>query len=334
MRIFTAWLIGVLFIFPAFGSGEKTVVLTEVNKPTNIETDDQHLYVTERSQVFIYSLKDFKLKKKFGKAGEGPREFQGAVELVLQPDYLFINSTGKISYYSKNGAFQKEIKVKGGVATAGFRPFKDRFAGFSIVVDQGVVYRALSLFDAQTDKIKELARVRFPMQRTGDLPILETAFDYRVYDNKLFTAVKKDFEIDVSDYDGKLLFKIRLDNYEPRPFTPEDERGVRAFFRFQLSTGYERVKNRFAFPRNYPAVWFLLPVDDRLYAAAWKQKDGNTEVYIFDMQGNLLKSVWLPILLQGPLEPFPITISGGKLYQLVENEEKEEWELRVSTIGH
>jgi uncharacterized protein YlbG (UPF0298 family) len=71
--------------------------------------------VTQEATVFIYSLKDFKLVKKFGKAGEGPREFRILPQLPLnidaRTDQIIVNSFGKVSYFTKQGEFIKEVKT-------------------------------------------------------------------------------------------------------------------------------------------------------------------------------------------------------------------------------
>jgi hypothetical protein len=43
-----------------------------------------------------------------------------------------------------------------------------------------------------------------------------------------------------------------------------------------------------------------------------------------------LNHVFLPLKEQTPLIYFPYCIKDGKLYQLAENEESEEWELYVT----
>ena len=102
-------LVGLLSLLCSFSFAEIIATLDEVMKPTAIEIDDQNLYVVEGTSVYIYSLKDFKLVKKFGKKGEGPKEFKMMItRIITQKDDLLINSFGKISFYSKNGKFIKE----------------------------------------------------------------------------------------------------------------------------------------------------------------------------------------------------------------------------------
>lgn len=59
-------------IFPG-----KVAVLPEVKRPAfDIIVDNNELFLVECATIYIYSLTDFKLKKKFGRRGEGPGEFK------------------------------------------------------------------------------------------------------------------------------------------------------------------------------------------------------------------------------------------------------------------
>jgi hypothetical protein len=47
-----------------------------------------------------------------------------------------------------------------------------------------------------------------------------------------------------------------------------------------------------------------------------------------DMQGKLVKKIFLPVSFMNVLDIYPYTVAGRKLYQLIENED-EEWELHI-----
>jgi hypothetical protein len=100
-----------LLLFTVSGYGKDIIPLPELQKPSYILIDENHLYVKERFSISIYSLKDFKLIKKFGKEGEGPQEFTRAINLDICDDYLAVISCGKISYFNRNGKFIRENRV-------------------------------------------------------------------------------------------------------------------------------------------------------------------------------------------------------------------------------
>ena len=65
--------------------GENVVKLTEINKPGNIVVDGGQILITEFPVVYVYSQKDFSFITKFGKSGEGPREFNQYIRIQKDP---------------------------------------------------------------------------------------------------------------------------------------------------------------------------------------------------------------------------------------------------------
>jgi hypothetical protein len=73
--------------------------------------------------------------------------------------------------------------------------------------------------------------------------------------------------------------------------------------------------------------------DGKIYVHTFIEKDGKTGFLIFDTKGKFLEKQFLNVYLKKMLEPYPFTIKNGKLYQLVENIDEEEWELFMTDIG-
>ena len=69
-------LIILLFFVVLLLRGENTAEITEISKPDFMVAHNGKLVVMEKPHIYIYSLKDFKLIKKFGRQGEGPGEFK------------------------------------------------------------------------------------------------------------------------------------------------------------------------------------------------------------------------------------------------------------------
>jgi hypothetical protein len=284
----------------------------------------------ENKTFFIYSLKDFKLKKKFGKPGEGPQEFKGTMHLIPQADHLLINSAGKISYFTKDGDFIKEMKSPTGFFSVRFYPLGNGFVGRGSARENGILFVTINFFDSHLKKGKELYRMKAALQPAGKIELLKQAFIYQSYDNKVYVAGKKGFIIDVLDHTGKLLVSINQ-KYERRKFTADDEKKARDALRLLYKQQYEELKHRLAFPDYFPEIGDFSVTDNKIYVSTWKVENGSNEWFIFDLQGKLLKRLFIPIVFMMPLEPYPYTIKNGKLYQLIENE-NEQWELHASEI--
>ncbi|MCK4766300.1 MAG: hypothetical protein KAW12_29160 [Candidatus Aminicenantes bacterium] len=321
----------VFLVFTAFSYAEKVAVLEEIMKPGSIAVDEKQVYINEDTTIFIYSLKDYTLKKKFGKAGEGPEEFLRAViGIIPWKDHLLINSFGKISYFTKDGIYQKELKTGVGVFNGVFRPLQEGFVGFKITREDGVGYLNVVIYDARLKAGKSIYKMKSPVQQTGKMKMLNTSLTYKTYDNKIFITGKEGFTIDVLDHTGKSLFSIEQE-YKRRKFTAEDEKNLREVIKLEARGQYEAVKNRLSFPDYYPEFLDIYLDDNKLYAATWKREGDKLEFYIFDIKGKLLKRQFIPFTFQDAMRPFPFAVKSGKLYQVVENED-EDWELHISKI--
>lgn len=310
--------------------GEKLATLTGIMKPGSIYIDDRQIYIMENKTFLIYSFQDFKLKKKFGKEGEGPQEFKGTMHLIPLADHLLINSVGKISYFTRDGDFIKEKKSPTGFSSARFYPLGNGYVGRGSEEKNGIQYVTINFFDSYLKKGKELYRMKAIFQSAGKIEMLKQPFIYQTYDNKVYVAGKQGFIIDVLDHTGKPLFSINQ-KYEKRKFTGDDEKKARDALRLLYKQQYERLKNRLAFPDYFPEIGDFQVTDKKIYVSTWKVENDSNEWFIFDLQGKLLKRLFVPIVFMMPLEPYPYTVKNGKLYQLIETED-EQWELHASEI--
>ncbi len=76
---FTIIVIILLFFVGSFGEllmAKKVVTLSGILAPSDIKIDEERIYITQHEEIYIYSLKDYRLIKKFGRKGEGPGEFK------------------------------------------------------------------------------------------------------------------------------------------------------------------------------------------------------------------------------------------------------------------
>jgi len=322
-------LIFILLVLPILVGtvfAETLATLTGIMKPESISIDDRQIYVMENKKFFIYSLQDFKLKKKFGKEGEGPQEFKGMAHLIPLADYLLINSAGKISYFTTNGDFIKEMKSPTGFTSSRFYPLDNGFVGRGSIQEQGILYGTINFFDEHLEKGKELYRMKSTLQPDGKIEMLKQPFLYKTYKNKVYVAGKPGFIIDILDHTGKLLLSIDQ-KYEKVKFTGDDEKKVRNALRLLYKQQYEELKHRLAFPGYYPEIGDFQVTDNKIYVFTWKVGNGSNEWFVYDLQGKLLKRLFVPLVFMMPLEPFPYTVNNGKLYQLIESEDAK-WELK------
>jgi hypothetical protein len=319
-------------------------VLPELIKPDSLHIDDDRMFITEGIHIYIYSLKELKLLKKFGKEGEGPREFKKmplpylpSLFIHLKPDQIFVNSMGKVSFFTREGTYIKEMRNPGL-----FRmmiPFGEKYIGFGIIQEDKIQYFTYNLHDSDFNKEKEVYRVKSPIQEGRKIdPLIITRIKdifFRYVHKRRFFLPTVDGIIHVFDENGKEVTVIKPD-YRRQEITPDLERRFDTFFstdvRFKVNYNNDKSANRIEFPDYLPLLRDYRVADGKVYVISNKWKDGKFESFIFDMMGNLLKKLWLPLVEKDMIEFFPFTITEGKIHQLVENENEEQWELHVTEI--
>jgi hypothetical protein len=307
----------------------KTVSLPDLKKPVRIKVDRDGIYINDSMTISIYSLKDFHLVKRFGKKGEGPREFKQYINLNVQPHSLVITSVAKVSYFTKKGEFIKELRVPKGWT---YKPLGKHFVGNDFVQDENTLYKAVYLYDSKFDRIKELSRKEFPFQRAkGRFRVYGTPVDYWTGNNKVFICGKEDFIIDVFDGEGNQLASLKED-YEKIKLSENHKNGIYDFFKKHpyYKTRYEWFKKQLVFPDQLPAIRSFFISQQKLFVRTYRKKKDKTEFFIFDMNGKFIKKRFLPVIERNVPTSFPFWIYDGKLYQLYDNPETGSWELQVT----
>jgi len=326
----------ILLILAILVLGAKVVPLPGLLKPYQVKVDESKIYIVEGATISIYSLKDFSFLKKFGKEGEGPQEFiippPGGVEIVVQPDFLLVSSMGKLSYLTKEGEFKKEIKVTA-FMQSGFFPIGKSFVGIGMKQGDNIIYNTINIFDTDLKKGKEVSRFKSPLQpgkvdfvTASRRPLLST------FENKIFYGGEEG-EIYVFDVSGKKLSTIRHE-YEKVKLSDKHKKRYIDFFKTDLrfKQGWERFRDRVQFPEYLPVIRDLTVSDGKIYVLTYKEKEKKREFYLSGIDGKQLKKIMLPLPEMNPLELYPYTIRNNTLYQIIENDDSEEWELHITKI--
>lgn len=321
-----------------FSIAAAAVPLPDLGNPDSITVDKDKMFVTDRAAVSIYSLKDFKLIKTFGKSGEGPQEFKVllparlGLRIALLPNHILVNSIGKVSFFSREGEYIKEINVKSMVQE--FKPLGKKFVGYGQEKVDKIFYLTINIYDADFGLEKEIYRKDWYAQVEKNFNPLYMAGGvkrralYHTYDNKLFVEGDNG-EIVVFDEPGKKLYTIAHE-YDKVEITEEHKKIILKRFEKQANL-FQMVKQRGKFPAHFPPRYFNV-ADGKVYVLTYKQNEGKSQFYIFDLKGKFLKKVMVPFAEIDFISPYPYTICNEKLYQLVDDEDTEEWQLRIADI--
>jgi hypothetical protein len=335
------WLLCLILLIVSVSlPAEKLATLEGVFKPFTLAVDNQQFYVTEGVTISIYSLKDFSLVKKFGKAGEGPQEFKQApfdIPMVMvypQTDTLVINSIGKISVYSKDGTFIKELKSPASGQQMGmFQPIGNQFVGmgmnFGASGNQSLSI-TINLYDAGLQKVKEIASIPFIQRGRMEFPIVNPVF--YVSDNKIIYGGQQEFKVNILAADGNKVASISRD-YKPLKVTENYKKGIHQMFKTMLKAAYENIKNTITFADEFPPIQMIYVDNGTIYIQTYMQEGGKSEFFSYDLKGKFLKRQLIPFVYLNGAQPCPTYIKNNKLYQLIENEDEETWELHAEKIN-
>ncbi len=295
--------------------------------------DDNVLYVIDRHTLTIYgySRQDYGLTIKFGQQGEGAGEFKWINGFGSYPRYLFVNSTGKISFFSKNGKLEKE--KKSGPGLIGITPVENNFVSFDysfpkvsaanhkyseirIVLLNSKLEKATPLFNG---KVRRNARFNDKKSRREILRFPDCT-KFVVYKDRIYVGSSgKGFFFSVFAHDGEKLYDIDKP-YEKRPVTEEEKEKTRKQIQ---NRGGKWKRLEVSFFEHYPAYKDFHVVDDKIYVFLYPKEEKET-VFILNLEGQFLETVVIPT--DEDLSRANI-VHDGSLFYIKDNPETEKWEL-------
>jgi hypothetical protein len=317
----------------------RVVTLPELQSPELIRVDENKIYITEKANIYIYSKKDFKLVNKFGKKGTGPEEFRigfanGMLWISVIPGRILVHSVGKISYFTTDGKFISEKRLAEGTFRRAFYPMGSRFVGVGTKNQEKTRCWTINIYDSNFKKLNELFSYPVPFQDGRKVnPIDFKVAEFCIYKDKIFVPdARESGTIFVFNREGKQLYSIKP-LYEKIKVTEEDIQRYKYYFNTGHFKGfYDRWQPLFEFPGYFPGMRFMNVSDDKIYVLTYKKKEEKNELLILDLEGKLLKRFYLPVKDMDVQFYPPYTVSDNRFYQLLENEETEEWELHITGL--
>ncbi|MCP5105429.1 MAG: hypothetical protein GY950_18720 [bacterium] len=340
-----------LYCFPQKGG-----VLTELNRPGMMLVSNDELYVIEDATIFVYSIDDCRLKRKFGKMGEGPGELKVQPNwlngITVSSDTVYAESVDKIVEFSKDGNVKKERKKP--VESAKFTPVGINFVGKKIKRDliNRVVLVTIVLYNPDMEEIKELYRQKFPQQpaqRGFKIELFSDLLGFQVADDKIFIEESpKGFVIEDFSSTGQKLYQIEK-KYEKINVTiakknaaleevkqdPTIKRRLKQFGSWENLTKVMQ----FTFPGYMPPIRQIDISGKKIYVQTYKVVDNKVEYIVMDLKGKILGKLYLPELpnpgLKGQVLGVKLyTIKNNKLYYLKEDPDEEHWALHIKKINY
>ena len=320
---------------------KRTIIpLPEILKPDAINADKDNIYIIEKSKIHIFSLKNRSVIKTFGKSGEGPGEFKInpqvsdiQIKVIVLDDKLFIHNRRKFFYFSKEGSYISEHRLK--------KLFLDLIPTNKGYIGYGFKDRSFSLglYNKDLEEKKEIFKksVNNPKgKRTlkeNKIKILHSpGFRFVVNDGKIYILNKSKFIISKYNMKGNKLQPVKI-NYENRKLTAKDKNTLLNYYKNHpfWRRKWKRVKKRMDISEFYPAIRTFFIDSHNIYIVTYKIINGQTEIFIINKKTGKYRSNSSLIVYKNPLYTYPFLIKNNKLYQLSINDE-EEVELQISGI--
>ena len=202
------------------------------------------------------------------------------------------------------------------------------------------------------NKIKDIHQGDYWFQnltqsKKNSLPLYIQFPQFHVYDNKIFLkGLEEDFVINVFNASGQKLYSIDRE-YKKIKMTEADKKRYLDYFKTSRIFGraFDQMKSRLEFPVYFPALQTFAVADGNIYAITYGKKNGKTEILVLDLKGKLLRTAFLPYhqrddelamtlenRVSRQVTNSTFAIKNGKFYQLLENQDKESWELHIYEI--
>ena len=156
---------------------------------------------------------------------------------------------------------------------------------------------------------------------------------FRIENTKILVG-RPDGSIQIFDKDEGLIRTIK-GQYEKLIFTEKHRKTLVENFLLAnpgKNSSYNRWKNMLEFPTHFPPIQSFQTSDQKVYVLTHKRENRLGECFVYDLSGKLIKHAVIPIFDFSPKDPYPLVFYKGKLYQVCENEDTEEWELHITAI--
>jgi hypothetical protein len=313
--------------------GEKITTFSRLSKPEFIKVGENLICINEGAAVFLYDLNNFKLIKKIGRKGEGPGEFKPIVKglkIDILKEKIMIESQDKLSFYSLKGDLIKEMRL-----LPKYNELKllgDRYFATSDKITNKVAHNVVKILDADFNEIKTFYQDEVGYHQEKQGTNYASTWDFDVSDDKFFIVGSSAFKIDVFNKNGDSLYTISP-QYKRVKFPQEF---IDAWFeRIKRRLGmnaYDYMKRKVRWPEFFPAIRDLMVDNGHVYVITYRRQQEKNEFFIYDLEGKLLKKTLLPLKYYDGVALFPYSIKNNFLYQLIDNEEEEVWELHRFSI--
>lgn len=269
--------------------------------------------VDEESNIYVLDIRASQIKvfnkngahiRSIGERGQGPGEFMmpSGMELINN-NQIIVSSMGKLSFFSLNGEFQKQI----------VESLWDRSPGvdskgniYQVTVVPGEKY--MGEFRKYNSNFKQTLTITsiekpLPLPQSKRNPFQERILYSVLPDDSVVWGINNRYELNITDIEGNLTRKIMKD-YDRIKVTEKYKQD----FLNQRSHMSASQKSRYEFPNHFPPYQHLSTDDlGNIYVWTYESDDEDSRYFdVFNREGKYISKI--------KLKSFPTCWKNNKLY--------------------
>jgi hypothetical protein len=335
----------VLFVMLILIGGQinssKLASLPEVEKPAIILVKNGRLFVADWTvKLHLYSMKDFSYVKQISRKGEGPGELKYVPRFTLHHDYIFLYSSNKCVYFSRNGDYDREFIIKN-IRLNDVFPVKENFVGLKPGMNKknDNSYSDISIYTYTKDKEFKFKKVVYYLERPPqkirggkkDYVVINDYLGIIVHDDKIFVGDStRGLFVAVFDANGKEINRVNILEIDKTKLTEQYKKEFME--RVKRNPSYNILKSMYniIIPEYFPLFYRFAVDNGKVYFLTYLSKNDKREMIIVDLKSKIFKRVFVPWVDNDARINF--SIENDKFYYIMENEEEEVWELHMVEI--
>jgi len=287
-------------------------------RATGLAVDSQaNIYVLDSRN---YRIQKFDNKGKYlqtiGRRGQGPGEFMGPSRFRIEgiTESIFVLDFRSIKIFDNEGNYIRDIRLSKGLSDFFLAGEEYILGRFSTTDEKRRSISIISVFNSKGKTIKKIADFpeRFPVI-DGTIykaphGYLSWPFISELNARTFVYGYSSDYELNIIDETGNLLYKIRKDA-PPQSLKKKEKDYIREIFP-------KEIQNRVPLPSYRPFFSSILSDGERIYVTAFKsplEQSKEMKFDIFSKEGYFLYNTTLSFI--------PRIIKNGYVYTIISSEE-------------